>query len=322
MHADLLSSHLDAAQNALESFMSTLLGGDVTLTLAEPDETTREDMAGALAGELLIESDGPFVVQISPDWVPVIAESMLGEPMDVDDDGMEDLLQEVAAQAYGTLRNQLASDDTPLPEYTLSAMPAGQAVLEVPEALWRLPFEATLDGQELSGAAILPRTDAPAADTDAAADEDEADEQDSTSSEAPDPADASTPEPEPAPAGATAEAETSSPGSGKVEVAPASFSELGDEALGGDGGAENLQLLSEIEIEVSVELGRREIPLADVLEFTSGSVIELEKLVGEPLNIYANGRFIAEGEAVVVDEKFGIRITKLAPKEQRGSAFL
>jgi flagellar motor switch protein FliN/FliY len=81
-------------------------------------------------------------------------------------------------------------------------------------------------------------------------------------------------------------------------------------------------MLAEVELDVRVELGRRKLPLADVLQITSGSVIELEKLVGEPLSIYANGRFIAEGEAVVIDEKFGVRITKLAPKQQRSKALL
>ncbi|MDX1530351.1 MAG: FliM/FliN family flagellar motor switch protein, partial [Rhodothermales bacterium] len=57
---------------------------------------------------------------------------------------------------------------------------------------------------------------------------------------------------------------------------------------------------------------------------TTGSVVELEKLVGEPLEIYANGRLIAEGEAVVIDEQFGVRITALAAAERkkRGRAFL
>jgi flagellar motor switch protein FliN/FliY len=94
-------------------------------------------------------------------------------------------------------------------------------------------------------------------------------------------------------------------------IAPAAFPDLGRETLGGDGSPGNLDLLADIELEVTVELGQRRLSLADVLRLSTGSVVELEKVVGEPLEVYANGRLIAEGEAVVIDEHFGIRITRL-----------
>ena len=95
-------------------------------------------------------------------------------------------------------------------------------------------------------------------------------------------------------------------------VAPAAFPDLGAEVLHGDGAdGDPFALLADVELEVTVELGRRRLPLADVMRLTAGSVIELEKLIGEPLEVYANGRLIAEGEAVVIDEQFGIRITRL-----------
>lgn len=94
-------------------------------------------------------------------------------------------------------------------------------------------------------------------------------------------------------------------------LASAAFPDFGSEHLG-DGATGHFEVLAEVELEVTVELGRRRLPLADVLRLTKGSVVELEKLVGEPLSVYANGRLIAEGEAVVVDEQFGVRITRLA----------
>ena len=109
------------------------------------------------------------------------------------------------------------------------------------------------------------------------------------------------------------------PGS-PVAVSPAVFPEFNPDSFPGDGG--NFNLLAEVELEVTVELGRRKLPLADVLRLTTGSVIELENLVGEPLEVYANGRLIAEGEAIVIDEQFGIRITRLASDRQRTKAFL
>ena len=98
--------------------------------------------------------------------------------------------------------------------------------------------------------------------------------------------------------------------------------DFGGEQMRGDGHASGtLEMLQEVELEVTVELGRRRLPLSDLLRLTTGSVIELEKLVGEPLAVYANGRLIAEGEAVVIDEQFGVRITNLASAQRRQKAF-
>ncbi|NNE69661.1 MAG: flagellar motor switch protein FliN [Rhodothermales bacterium] len=116
----------------------------------------------------------------------------------------------------------------------------------------------------------------------------------------------------PSAAPTTPPASTGAPAQG-VRVHAAEFPELGDEEVSGSGQG-NLGLLAGVELEVTVELGRRRMPLADILRLTSGSVLELEKLVGEPLQIFANNRFIAEGEAVVIDEQFGVRITALASR--------
>jgi flagellar motor switch protein FliN/FliY len=107
-----------------------------------------------------------------------------------------------------------------------------------------------------------------------------------------------------------------------VEVAAATFPDVGSEHLGdGPARAADLGVLHDVELDVTVELGRRQLPLSDVLRLGAGSVIELEKMVGEPLAVYANGRLIAEGEAVVVDEQFGVRITRLATPNAAGNAF-
>lgn len=79
----------------------------------------------------------------------------------------------------------------------------------------------------------------------------------------------------------------------------------------------NLELLKDVELDISVELGRKEMPLGDVLHLVRGSVIELNKLAGEPVEVYANGHRIAEGEVVVIDEHFGVRITNLVSTRER-----
>ena len=73
-----------------------------------------------------------------------------------------------------------------------------------------------------------------------------------------------------------------------------------------------IDLLSEVEIEVTVELGRRRLSIGEVTRLDAGSVIELDTLAGEPLVVYANGRQIATGEVVVVDGQFGVKIQALA----------
>ncbi len=79
----------------------------------------------------------------------------------------------------------------------------------------------------------------------------------------------------------------------------------------------NLNLLLDVNLTVTVELSRTKLSIQDILQFGQGSVIELEKPAGEPLDIYVNGKLIARGEAVVVNEKFGVRITDIASPEAR-----
>lgn len=80
---------------------------------------------------------------------------------------------------------------------------------------------------------------------------------------------------------------------------------------------QNMDLLKDVEMDVSVELGRIELPLGKVLQLSKGSVIELEKLAGEPVDILVNGQKIAHGEVVVIDEHFGVRISNLLTTKQR-----
>lgn len=79
----------------------------------------------------------------------------------------------------------------------------------------------------------------------------------------------------------------------------------------------NMDILRDVEVDVSVELGKKHVPLGKVLKLVKGSVIELEKMAGEPVDILVNGRPIAIGDVVVIDEFFGVRITKLLESEER-----
>ena len=84
----------------------------------------------------------------------------------------------------------------------------------------------------------------------------------------------------------------------------------------GSAAVNNLRVLENIEVKLTVEVGNTEIKIKDLLRLNEGSVVELERLAGEPLDILANGTKIAKGEVVMVGEKFGIRFTEVADPEE------
>lgn len=84
-----------------------------------------------------------------------------------------------------------------------------------------------------------------------------------------------------------------------------------------EGNNRNLEFLLDVTLMVSVEVGRTRMTVQDLLQLGQGSVIELTKLAGEPLDIFINDRLIARGEAVIVNDKFGIRITDIISQQER-----
>lgn len=78
-----------------------------------------------------------------------------------------------------------------------------------------------------------------------------------------------------------------------------------------------IDLLLDIPLQVSVEVGRSKILVRDLLQMQEGTLIELDKLAGDPLDLYVNGRLIARGEAVVVNDKFGLRLTDVVSPSER-----
>lgn len=79
----------------------------------------------------------------------------------------------------------------------------------------------------------------------------------------------------------------------------------------------NLGLILDIPLRVTVELGRTKMPVSELLNLTQGSVVELSKLAGEPMEVLVNDKLIAKGEAVVVNEKFGVRLTDIISPTER-----
>lgn len=79
----------------------------------------------------------------------------------------------------------------------------------------------------------------------------------------------------------------------------------------------NLEMVMDIPVQMTVELGRTKIQIRNLLQLTQGSVVELERMAGEPMDVLVNGCLVAQGEVVVVNEKFGIRLTDVIAPEER-----
>jgi flagellar motor switch protein FliN/FliY len=76
-------------------------------------------------------------------------------------------------------------------------------------------------------------------------------------------------------------------------------------------GQENIGIIRDVPLEVTVELGRTKKSIAEILDFAPGTIIELDKIAGEPIDVLVNGKFVAKGEVVVIEESFGIRVTEI-----------
>ena len=99
----------------------------------------------------------------------------------------------------------------------------------------------------------------------------------------------------------------------------ASFKDLTEEAKAprADSGKRELDFILDIPLDVSAELGRTRLLINELLQLGQGSVVELNKLAGEPLEIFVNGKLVARGEAVVINEKFGVRLTDIISPIER-----
>ena len=95
-----------------------------------------------------------------------------------------------------------------------------------------------------------------------------------------------------------------------VNVQPASFSPFTGASVGVYQ-PENIDLIMDVPLEVTVELGRTSKSISDILDFSPGKIIELNKIAGEPIDVLVNGKYVAKGEVVVIEESFGVRITEI-----------
>jgi flagellar motor switch protein FliN/FliY len=101
----------------------------------------------------------------------------------------------------------------------------------------------------------------------------------------------------------------------QTSVSKAEFQQLSEPA--GEPQGRNIELLMDVNLPVSIELGRTKMSISDILALGPGSVVELNKLAGEPVDLLVNQKVVARGEVVVIDENFGVRVTQLMTAEER-----
>ena len=104
---------------------------------------------------------------------------------------------------------------------------------------------------------------------------------------------------------------------GPVTVRPVEFTPFDSYTPTNTDTNKNFELLMDIKLELTVELGRCQLPVKKVLELTRGSIIELDKVAGESVELYANGKHVANGEVVFIEDNFGLRITSITDPEER-----
>ncbi len=95
-----------------------------------------------------------------------------------------------------------------------------------------------------------------------------------------------------------------------VNIQPAQFQTLSNDYAGAAGN-QNIGLIMDVPLEVTVELGRTTKSISEILDFAPGTIIELDRIAGEPIDVLVNGKFVAKGEVVVIEESFGVRVTEI-----------
>ncbi len=268
--------------DAVKGVLATLLSSG-TLSAEPPvEQATHQSLLDTSGDMLTFQAVTPQLsvgLWLDAGWLSACSQAMLGMPMEVGEEGADDLMREVLAQVYGAV--QSANAELKLPELRFDVVTDPRDV-HLPETTHLTRFSMTMGDETLTGLLLI---DAPTAKQ--------------------------------------LQQKKSGPAASPVEVARPDFPDVGGDSFDASAtvGA-NFNMLVDVDLEVIVELGRRKLPLADVLRLTTGSVIELDKLMGEPLDIYANGKLIAEGEAVVIDEQFGVRVTSIVNKRRRDKVFI
>lgn len=309
--------------NSENSVIGMLSGKDVTTNIESAEVLTQEDFRSRLPENPFLFSatfggfdDIPLSLVVEQKGALTLADLMMGgegkelpaEPSDLYLNAAQEGLSQVVGSSFTSLSGLLGGRRL-MPENTTSVLGEGEwlafASMTPESKLWMSPVEITIEGLDSFKVwTALPLDSAltMAAQIreimgDSAPKEDTAPVASGGSMAAPSPSFMPPP-----PRGAQQPAPM-------VDVRPAAFQPLGG---GGSGGvASPIDIIADIPVRVTVELGKTRKSVSEILALTNGSVIELDKMAGEPVDILVNGKPIARGEVVVIDENFGVRITDI-----------
>ena len=113
----------------------------------------------------------------------------------------------------------------------------------------------------------------------------------------------------------TSSSDSSSSNAGNSIIRPLTSPQIQDSAGEGEEDKTNQEMLMKVPLEISVEIGRTKRLVKDILEFTQGTLVVLDKMAGEQVDLFVNGQCIAKGDIVVVEDNFGIRVTEIVTRE-------
>lgn len=306
-----LQHYCGVVAEAGSEVLSTLLGDTATIELEGFQETDAATVSGEITGDIVAAElhyrgliQGKTVVVFSIDNALQVALQMTGggtseEFGDLEESALSEAIQSMYSAANNQLSQMMGGDiHLDPPEVVTRPDDLGERLPESTEKQILVSYQ--LKSGPVNGTIyqIIPRNLLESISSAAAPAEEDIEEEmraaDSFKSKAP-----------------------------PIMSAPAQFSPLGQQATGGAtrGGLSvdisNLELILDISLEVTVELGRTHRKIRDVLELGPGSVVELDRLAGEPVDILVNDKLFAKGEVVVIDENFGVRITDILSIEER-----
>jgi flagellar motor switch protein FliN/FliY len=304
--SEFLDKVAEIFSNAESNVIGMLAGKGVDVSVESTEVMTQEELRGKPSEVPFIFSatfggfeDAPLAVLVEQNGALMLADLMMGgggtelpEPSDLYWNAAQEGVSQIVGSAFTSLSGILGGRRL-MPENTASLLGEGEwlafAALTPDENVWVSTSEIKIEGLTpfkvwttipLDHAISLAKLSR------------EIEEEKNR--------------PAPAPAPAAPRAQSPSPA---VDVRPAAFQPLGG---GGGGGARSpIDIIADIPVRVTVELGKTRKSVSEILALTNGAVIELDKMAGEPVDILVNGKLIAKGEVVVIDENFGVRITDI-----------
>ncbi len=310
-----LAKVADTFANAENSVINMLAGKNVTTNVSAPQVMTQEEFTAKFSDLPFIFSstfggfdDRPLSLVVEQKGALTLADLMMGgggtqlpEPSDLYWNASQEGLSQVVGSAFTSLAGLLGGRRL-MPENTTSALAEDNwvaiAVEPADKKLWISPVNVSIEG-------LTPFNIWTCLTLDTALD---------ISGAMKDALEGKKPQPQ----------ASSSPmggggimGGGRqntgpaVDVRPAAFQPLGGGSAGG--APSPIDLIADIPVRVTVELGKARKSVSEILALTAGAVVELDKMAGEPVDILVNGKLIAHGEVVVIDENFGVRITDIVP---------